>query len=128
MNANLKNETKIGDDDFSYEEENLEEDETNVDVYTKKFKNPVLYKGEEIGEITFDWTKLTGADSMKIESEARAKKQPVGMKEFSDFYLVRMAVRAGNVKVGADFFEKLPLKTYNDITSAARDFLLKSES
>ena len=85
---------------------------------------PVKYNGEEITELDFDFDKLTGADSVNIEAELQAQGITVLFESVSGPYLVRLAARACNQPIGADFFDVLPLRDYNLIKRMARDFLL----
>ena len=71
---------------------------------------------------------MTGEDSLSIENELQAQGKFVVAPTFSGEYLVRMASRACTVPVGQDLIRSLPISDYNRIRSAARSFLLKSES
>lgn len=129
MNANI---SEIIDEEATVDEAELEiaekEAEEGSDVYTYKFKKPVYHDGRQIDDMTFNWDKLTGRDSLAIDAEARSSGTLIAARAFSEFYLVRMAARANDKKAGLDFFERLPLRAYNDITNSARGFLIRSES
>lgn len=96
--------------------------------YTHKFPTPFHFESKSYTELTFDWNKLTGVDGLAIENEMQALGKPVIVPTFSGEYLVRMAARACTEKIGSDTITAMPLADYNRIRSAARSFLLKSES
>lgn len=102
------------------------EAEDSADTFTYKFKKPLMYNGGVIEEITFDWDSLTGGDSLAIEDELQKVGKMAIVPEFSGEYLIRMAARASSPRVGADFFENMPMGAYNKIRSAARSFLLNA--
>ena len=89
---------------------------------------PVVYENDTYKELSFDFALLTGEDSLSIENELQAKGQFVVVPTFSGEYLVRMAARACTAKIGQDLIRALPISDYNRIRSAARSFLLRSES
>lgn len=103
------------------------EAEESDDIFKCTFKRPATYDNLVITDMVFDWGRLTGQDSLDIENEMLALKKVAIVPEFSGEYLIRMAARASDPRVGADFFKRLPLGEYNKIRSAARSFLLKSE-
>lgn len=89
---------------------------------------PVTYENKTYTELSFDFDKLTGEDSLSIENELQAQGKFVVAPTFSGEYLVRMAARACTANIGQDLIRALPISDYNRIRSAARSFLLKSES
>ena len=101
-----------------------EEANKTTDIYTHKLSNPFAYEGKVYEEFTFNWGKLTGQDSLSIESELQTLGKVVISPEFSSEYLVRMAVRACSVKISSNLISALPLRDYNRIRSKARSFLL----
>lgn len=97
-------------------------------TFTYTLPKPFTYEGKTYEELTFDWGKLTGNDSMAIEGEVNALGKAVITPEFSSEYLVRMAARACTVKIDIDVLLAMPLASFNKIRAAARSFLLKSGS
>lgn len=95
---------------------------------TVQLSRPVSYEGNTYTELRFQWDKLTGEDSLAIENELQAQGKFVVAPTFSGEYLVRMAARACTACIGQDMLRALPISDYNRIRSAARSFLLKSES
>lgn len=95
---------------------------------TVQLSRPVTYEGQSYTELRFEWDKLTGEDSLAIENELQAQGKFVVAPTFSGEYLVRMAARACTSQIGQDLIRTLPILDYNRIRSAARSFLLRSES
>lgn len=103
------------------------EEELNS-VFTYELKKPVMYNGENITELSFDFEGLTGGDALKIEDELQALGKTAIVPAFDSEYLMRMAVRACTKKgIGVDLFPILGITDFNKITSKAKNFLLKSE-
>ena len=98
--------------------------------YTHTFKRPftcLIGKDQRtFEELTFDFDKLTGRDSIAIENELQSLGKPVIVAEMSGEYLIRMAARACSEKISADDLTSVPLADYNKIRSRARSFLLRS--
>lgn len=93
-------------------------------VYTHVFAEPWSYEGKVYDSITFDWNKLTGADSMAIEGEIQAMGKALITPEFSGDYLIRMAARSSEPRIGIDVITAMPISDFNKIRSRARSFLL----
>ena len=96
--------------------------------YTITFKSPLTYNEKSYETLTFDFEKLTGRDALNIEDELASIGKATIAPVFSGEYLVRMAAKACTEPVGADIFDKMSISDYNRVRSAARSFLLKSES
>ncbi len=111
--------------EFAAAEQEAPESSTAVTV---QLSRPVTYEGTVYSELSFDWDKLTGEDSLSIENELQTQGRLVVAPTFSGEYLVRMAARACTAKIGQDLIRALPISDYNRIRSAARSFLLRSES
>lgn len=99
------------------------------------FGEPFRFEGQTFQRLDFDWTRLTGKDSLAIEEEIllRKRKTVVDAK-FSTDYLCGMAVRAcvsrsteGNA-FSAFAMEALPLGVFQKICTSARNFLIIAES
>ena len=99
----------------------------NGPSFTYRFKEPVMYNGDNISEVTCDWGKLTGQDSLDIEHELQSLGKFAVSPAFSGEFIVRMAARVSYPRVGVDFFSALPLLKYDKFRSAGRSFLLRSE-
>lgn len=99
------------------------------------FGEPFRFEGQTFARLDFDWTRLTGRDSLAIEEEIliRKRKTVVDAK-FSTDYLCGMAVRACTSRSAeGDAFstfamEALPLGVFQKICSSARNFLIIAES
>lgn len=99
----------------------------STSIVTVQLSRPVAYENDTYRELSFDFDKLTGEDSLSIENELQAQGKFVVAPTFSGEYLVRMAARACTVKIGQDLIRALPISDYNRIRNAARSFLLHSE-
>ena len=109
----------------------------NASAYVHKLKKPFTFEGCTIEELSFDFDRLTGNDSLAIEDELQSMNKPVNVPAFSGQYLIRMAARACTTtlttpdgrtrRIGADVIQALPIGDYNRIRSKARTFLLASE-
>ncbi len=112
----------------------FKEAENNQDTYTHTFSKPWSFESESFGSLTFDFGKLTAADSLAIEAELNSLGQPTIIPEFSGDYLIRMAMRActdkrsDGRKLGIDAFRTLPMAAYVRIRGRARSFLLRAGS
>ena len=101
--------------------------EASGDVSTHKFSKPLVYMGKTYETMTMNFAILTGDDGLAIENEMAVLGKAVIIPSFSGEYLIRMAVRASDERIGVDAFRIMPLSDYNRIRSKARSFLLKSE-
>ena len=93
-------------------------------VYTHVFKKPFTYEGKTYSELTFNFADLKGRDMLAIENEMQAMNEYALAAEISNSFQCRMAARAAGI--GSDVLGAMPLKDFNQITGAARRFLLDS--
>ena len=96
--------------------------EKSTGVYKHVFKTPFTYEGTEYKEITFNFERLTGRDMIVIENEMQAQNEYALAAEVSQNLQSKIAARAAGI--GSDVIEAMPLRDFNKITNAARDFLL----
>ena len=105
---------------------------TSLGKYTHHFKSPFTFTSgaeeKSVTELTFDFGRLTGKDSLDVEAELQALGRPVVVAEMSGNYLIRMAARACTEKIGADSLIGLPLPDFNRIRTRVRSFLLHTGS
>lgn len=123
--------------EFAAAETAVKAEEGNTSAYVHKLKKPFTFEGCTIEELSFDFDRLTGNDSLAIEDELQAMNKPVIVPTFSGQYLIRMAARACTTtlttpdgksrRIGVDVIQALPIVDYNRIRSKARTFLLASE-
>ncbi len=104
-----------------------------VGVYTHTFQTPFTYEGRTFDRLTFDWTKLTGTDSLAIEDDMLLHGKNLVTPEFTGIYLMGMAARActerdedGHRVVSTQTLQTLPLGDFNRICKKARLFLLRA--
>lgn len=96
-------------------------------TYTHKLIQPFEYEGKKYETLTFDFGKLTGNDSLAIEAEMSALRQPVIVPSMSAGYLIRMACRACTQPIGVDVIGAMSIRDYNTIRTKARNFLMLSD-
>lgn len=96
--------------------------------YVHKLKKPAIYNGKEYTELHFNFENLTGADSVGVEQEMRALNRglPYSMPALDSEYLIRIAARAAEEPIGADFMLTLPISDFNAIRNRTQTFLLTS--
>lgn len=105
-----------------------QEAKNSPDAYTHKFSKPFLYEGKTYNELTFNWDKCTGKDSLDIENECQQLGKAILVPALSGEYLIRFAAKACTEKIGADALLLMPIKDYNQIRNRARSFFLRTES
>lgn len=88
-------------------------------------KKPVLYNGEEISELSFDFESLTGADALNIEEQLASRGKVMYSSAINDAnYLILMAAKACTKSVGQDFFNRISIVDFERIKNRARFFLM----
>jgi len=99
------------------------------------FNEPFRFEGQTFQRLDFDWSRLTGKDSLDIEAEILIRKRKTVVEaKFSTDYLCGMAVRACTSRSaeGTAFsvfaMEALPLGVFQKICGSARNFLIIAES
>ena len=127
----------VNEAEFAAAEAAAKAKQENDSAYVHKLKKPFTFEGCTIEELSFDFDRLTGNDSLAIEDELQSMNKPVIVPTFSGQYLIRMAARACTTtlttpdgkarRIGADVIQALPIGDYNRIRSKARTFLLASE-
>lgn len=105
-----------------------EEAKKSTDTFVHKFKKPFEYNGKEYEQFEFDFSSLTGGDSLAVEEELQKEgKGVVVVAAFNSEYLIRIAARACLQPISYDAFKYMSLFDYNRIRDRARSFLLRSE-
>jgi hypothetical protein len=122
----IKNNTTEQDKEYEVAKAEAEADKSNV-AYIHFFRKPFEWEGKEYKSLTFDFDKLTGEDSLSIEAELQAKGISVLVPAFSGHFLIRMAARVCNERLGVDAFQKMPMREFLRIRTKARNFLMESE-
>ena len=90
----------------------------NFETYKHPLTKPFSYEGATFEVLEFDWTILTGQDSLAIEAELAKKQKTLVNALWSEDYLAGMAVRActwrGQVgqRISAGMLEALPIADY----------------
>lgn len=102
----------------------LEEADTNDDVFVMKLNAPFEWEGKEYERLTFNWTRLTGRDSIDVEREMTLLGRGTATPEFSTEFQMRIAARACMEGISFDGLRALPLNVFSAIQRKARNFLL----
>ncbi len=126
--ANTKQDKNLETNEAEIEAAEIFDDMTDTGKEPFNLRKPLLNKGEELKELTFDFEKLTGADALEIESELAALGKTAAVPAFSSEYLVRMAIRACEQDVDLDFFKRISIADFNKIQSRMRFFLIGSST
>jgi len=98
--------------------------EDDAGVYTHTFKKPFEYGGKIYTDLSFNFEHLTGRDMVSIETEMQMNNEYALAPEISRSFQAKMAARAAGI--GGDVMDGMPLKDFNKITNAARDFLIST--
>ena len=113
-------------DEFNEAVKEAQEDASDA-LYVYTLKKPLQYDGRTITELSFDFEKLTGKDSLAVEEELQAKGIMVMVPTFNSGYLIRIAARACTEQIGSDALEMLGISDFNRLRNKVRNFLLTSE-
>ena len=102
-------------------------------LYTHKLEKPFTYENKTVNELHFDFGTLTGADTLAIEAELNHRMKNLMYPHLSWEFMTLMAVRACTTRDGnglrvvdEKLLKALPMRDYNRIVGAARNFLLGS--
>lgn len=97
---------------------------TNDTGWVNKLRKPVKYNGKEYTTLTFDFDKLTGADSIAIMNEIAMRRGRVVVEpNYDSDYRSAMAARACTEPIGVDIFDGMSLPDFNRIIGKARSFM-----
>ncbi len=102
-----------------------------IGVYIHRFSKPFTYEGKTVEKLTFDYESLTGNDMLEIEKEMQACKEFSVGAEVSKLHQCKLAAKAAShakevngFSIGSDVIAAMPMKDFNKICNAGRDFLL----
>ena len=95
--------------------------------FTYKLITPIEYEGKKYTELKFDFSNISGADSLNIEAELNAQGIVVISPSYQSPYLIRMCARACSEKIDVDLLTRLKLRDYLALRNKARNFLMSSE-
>ena len=98
-------------------------DASEEEVFTHTLSKPIKYDGETITELVFDFSSLTGGDSLAVEDELRASGHPIFVRSIDGAYLIRMCAKACTKDIDYGVFEYMPAKDYISITNKLKRFL-----
>lgn len=92
------------------------------DVYVHKFAEPFTYEGKKYVSLNFYFKRLTGNDMIAVENEMLANSEYAIDPLMSRNFQSKLASRASGV--GSDVIAALPIREFNIITNAVRNFLI----
>lgn len=106
---------------------------SDAGTYTHTFAKPFTYEGRTYEKLTFDWSNLSGKDSVEIERGLLRRGITTVIAEYTPEYLASMAARCcthrseeGFRIVSMDTLYALPLPEFRAICGAARRFLMRA--
>lgn len=109
-------------DEFDMAEQ---EDANSKEVLTIQLTKPVKHDGEVLAALTFDFGKLTGNDSLKVEAELDRLGLVLLVPAFNGQYLIRIAAKACTTKIDSTVLQRLHINDYNRVRNGTRSFLTK---
>ncbi len=110
------------------EQKAREEAERDTAVkFTLKLITPIEYEGRTIKELKFDFSEISGGDSLNIEAELNAQGIVVISPSYQSPYLVRLCARACSTPIDVDLIKRFKLRDYLALRNKARNFLMSSE-
>jgi len=121
----MENKLNITDDEaIVMTEEEVEEEKERISrgVYEHVFKKPFQWEGKTYGQLTFDFEKLTGRDTLAIEHELSAKGIFTVVRSLNIEFQIRVAARACTEKIGTDALEAMPIRDFETIMNRVRGF------
>ena len=95
--------------------------------FTLKLITPIEYEGTTYKELKFDFSEISGADSLNIETELNAQGIVLISPSYQTPYLMRVCARACTSPVDADLFMRFKLRDFLALRNKARNFLMSSE-
>lgn len=96
-----------------------------TDCFSLAFDPAFVFEGRTYKELAFDFSTLTGADFISISNEISAHGRVLVSPAFSPEFISIMCAKACREKIGADLLQALPLRQFNRLWMAGRDFLLR---
>lgn len=90
--------------------------------FTLLFNKPISYEKYTYNSLHFDFGSLTGVDFEAIEEEMAQHGKIVISARLSGEFLRIMCVKACKEQVNSDFIRALPIKKYEQLRNAARNF------
>jgi hypothetical protein len=95
--------------------------------FTFKLLTPVEYEGKTYKELKFDFSEISGADSLNIEAELNAQGIVVISPSYQTPYLLRVCARACSEPIDVDLLTKFKLRDFLALRNKARNFLMSVE-
>lgn len=93
-----------------------------------KLKKSIEYNGQTYDTLHFDFEKLTGRDSLEVETEIEKRTGgTVVVPAINVEYLTCISAKACEEPIGRDALLSLNLGDFNHIRNMARNFMLRSD-
>ncbi len=137
----MRTKDKVLDVDFDAMSEQAEAaeqeaaEQEDIGQYTHVFAKPFEWEGGVYPTLTFDFTALTGRDSLAVETEMIRRGRTLVVPEFDGDYLSGLATRAciertemGGRVLDHKSVRAFPLRDFQQIIKKVRAFLLHVES
>lgn len=106
-----------------------EQNEQSNSDWVLKLSEPIVYNGEEIKELHFNFNKLTGLDAIEIEDELqRTGKITMYSQVTNVHFITRAAARACTKPVGIDIFGVIPMPDFEHLRNKVQLFLINIPS
>lgn len=99
------------------------EQQASENSFVLFFEKPFVYEGKTYEKLAFDFSSLTGNDFIAIENELLAHNRILISPRFSTEFLAIMCAKACEEKVGEDLLRALPIRKFEQMRNAARNFL-----
>lgn len=90
--------------------------------FTLMLNKPLTYEDKTFNSLHFDFNSLTGKDFLDIEDEMARKGKILLSARLSGDFLTIMCTKACIEPVDVDYIRALPIKKFEELRNAARNF------
>lgn len=95
------------------------------DNFTLTLEPALVFEGKTYTKLEFNFNTLTGADFINISNELAARNRLMISPTFSPEFISIMCAKACTITIGADLLQAMPLRQFNRLWTAGRNFLLR---
>ena len=103
------------------------DNETQSNDFTLNLNKPVTYEDKTYNSLHFDFSVLTGKDFLDIEDEMARHGKIVLSARLSGEFLTIMSAKACKEPIDKNYLEALPIKKFEELRNAARNFFNTAE-
>jgi len=101
----------------------IKEEVENPNIKVITLQSPIEIDGAFFNEIQLDFSKMTGADVLQIDTELKTEDHPEGFNSvYNQHVLLKIASKASGIL--PDDLMKLSIADFVEVTFTARNFLL----